>query len=46
MKGQNINIIPSDSRIVRPEPGLKPPKKYRTSTNTVITHNTFATKKC
>ena len=44
MKGQNINIIPSDSRIVRPEPGLKPPKKYRTSTNTVITHNTFATK--
>ena len=42
--GQTSNTIPYDSRIVHPEPGLKPPKKYRTSTNTVITHNTFATK--
>ena len=41
--GQTTNNIPSDSRIVRTEQGLKPPKKYRTSTNTVITHNTFAT---
>ena len=40
---QTSNMMPSDSRIVHTEPGLKPPKKYRTSTNTVITHNTFAT---
>ena len=40
----NNNITSSESRIVRTEPGLlKPPKRYRTSTNTVITHNTFAT---
>ena len=40
--GLNETNVPPE-RILRTEPGLKLPKKYRTSTNTVITHNTLAT---